>query len=48
MKKLLMLSGVAQMCDIVENARNKGIYVIVTDYLTDSPEVPVPENWYYP
>lgn len=32
-----MLSGVVQMCEIVENARNKGIYVIVTDYLSDSP-----------
>jgi biotin carboxylase len=37
MKKLLMLSGCAQMCEIVERAKEKGIYTIVTDYLTDSP-----------
>ncbi len=37
MKKLLMLSGVTQMCQIVEDAQKKGIYVIVTDYLKDSP-----------
>ena len=37
MKKLLMLSGVDQMCQIVEQAKKKGIYTIVTDYLPDSP-----------
>ena len=37
MKKLLMLSGVAQMCEIVQDAQRKGIYVIVTDYLSNSP-----------
>lgn len=37
MKKLLMLSGCAQMYEIVERAKEKGIYTIVTDYLTESP-----------
>lgn len=36
-KTLLVLGGAAQLCDIVENARNMGYYVIVTDYLNDSP-----------
>lgn len=36
-KKLLVLGGIAQVCDIVEDAQNKGISVTVTDYLTDSP-----------
>lgn len=36
-KKLLILGAFAQLCDIVEDAKSKGIYVIVTDYLSDSP-----------
>jgi biotin carboxylase len=36
-KVLLVMGGFAQVCDIVENARSKNIYVIVTDYLKDSP-----------
>ena len=37
MKKLLMLSGCAQMCEIVVRAKEMGLYTIVTDYLEDSP-----------
>jgi biotin carboxylase len=36
-KVLLVLGGFAQVCDIVEDAVRSGIYVIVTDYLEDSP-----------
>ena len=36
-KVLLILGGAAQLCDIVENAKKKGYYVIVTDYLVNSP-----------
>jgi biotin carboxylase len=36
-KVLLILGGVAQLCDIVETAKSMGIHVIATDYLDDSP-----------
>lgn len=36
-KVLLVMGGISQLCDIVEDARKKGIYVIVADYLEDSP-----------
>jgi len=36
-KVLLVMGGFAQVCDIVQDAKDKGYYVIVTDYLTDSP-----------
>ena len=45
-KALLMLSGVAQMCEIVQDARAEGYYVIVTDYLLDSPAKKIAdESW---
>ena len=34
-KALLIMGAFAQVCDIVEDAKNKGIHVIVTDYLKD-------------
>lgn len=36
-RKLLVLVGIAVIEDIVIKAKTKGYYVIVTDYLTDSP-----------
>jgi formate-dependent phosphoribosylglycinamide formyltransferase (GAR transformylase) len=36
-KVLLVLGGLAQVCDIVEDAKKKGVYVIVADYLESSP-----------
>jgi biotin carboxylase len=45
-KVLLVLGGIAQVCDIVKNARNKGIYVIVTDYLEDSPANKIADESY--
>ena len=36
-KKLLILGGVTMECDIVKKAKEKGAYVVVADYLTDSP-----------
>lgn len=36
-KKLLVLGGVKLACDIVKHAQNMGAYVIVADYLEDSP-----------
>lgn len=37
MKKLLILGGISVLVDIVKEAKEKGYYVIVTDYLTNSP-----------
>lgn len=36
-KKILILGGFAQMCDIIQDAVNDGYYVIVTDNVADSP-----------
>lgn len=36
-KKLLILGGVRLACDIVRRAQEMGAYVVVADYLTDSP-----------
>ncbi len=36
-KKLLVLSGAAQLIEIVQDAKEAGYYVIVTDYLDNSP-----------
>lgn len=36
-KKLLILGGIKYECDIVEHAKEMGIYTIVADYDTDSP-----------
>lgn len=36
-KKLLILGGVKQMCEIVKEAHKMGVTVYVTDYLEDSP-----------
>ena len=36
-KKLLILGGIRLVCDIVKRAQNMGAYVVVADYLTDSP-----------
>ena len=36
-KKLLILGGIRLACDIVKRAQNMGAYVVVADYLTDSP-----------
>lgn len=36
-KALLILGGVAQLCDIIEDAKRMGYYTVVTDYLEDSP-----------
>lgn len=45
-KRLLVLGGFAQVCDIVQNAQNKGIHVIVTDYLTNSPAKKIADESY--
>ncbi|MBE6344459.1 MAG: hypothetical protein E7063_02040 [Spirochaetaceae bacterium] len=37
MKKLLILGAISAMIDIVKDAKKMGYYVIVTDYLEDSP-----------
>jgi len=36
-KKLLVLGGIALSCEIIKQAKSKGAYVMVTDYLEDSP-----------
>ena len=36
-KKLLILGGIKLACDIVKRAQEMGAYVVVADYLTDSP-----------
>ena len=36
-KKLLVLGGVAMICELVQNAQSRGAYVIVADYYPDSP-----------
>lgn len=36
-KKLLILGGVRLACDIVRRAQEMGVYVVVADYLEDSP-----------
>ena len=36
-KKLLILGGIRLACDIVRRAQEMGAYVVVADYLTDSP-----------
>ena len=36
-KKLLVLGGVAMIAELVENAQNRGAYVIVADYYENSP-----------
>ena len=36
-KKLLVLGGVAMICELVEDAKRRGAYVIVADYYPDSP-----------
>ena len=36
-KRLLIMGGLAQQCDIIEDAKKKGYYVIVVDYLEESP-----------
>lgn len=36
-KKLLILGGVAMICELAEDAKRRGAYVIVADYYPDSP-----------
>ena len=36
-KKLIVLGGVAMICELVENVKMRGGYVIVADYYPDSP-----------
>ncbi|HRS09172.1 MAG TPA: hypothetical protein P5221_10095, partial [Bacteroidia bacterium] len=36
-KKLLVLGGFAQHIEIIQEAKKRGAYVIVIDYLKDSP-----------
>lgn len=36
-KKLLILGGIDLSCEIIKQAKQLGVYVIVTDYLEDSP-----------
>lgn len=43
---LLVMGGFAQICDIVQHAKEKGIYVIVTDYLQDSPAKRIADESY--
>ncbi len=45
-KVLLVMGGFAQLCDIVEDAKKKGIYVIVTDYLQNSPAKKIADESY--
>lgn len=45
-KKLLVLGGIAVLVDIVAQAQKNGYYVIVTDYLTNSPAKKIAdESW---
>lgn len=45
-KVLLVLGGISALCDIVESAKKKGYYVIVTDYLENSPAKRIAdESW---
>lgn len=45
-KVLLVMGGFAQVCDIVESAKRRGIHVIVTDYLEDSPAKRIADESY--
>jgi len=45
-KVLLIMGGFAQVCDIVEDAKRKGIHVIVTDYLENSPAKRIADESY--
>lgn len=45
-KALLIMGGFAQVCDIVQDAKNNGIHVIVTDYLEDSPAKKIADESY--
>lgn len=36
-KKLLILGGTALSCEIIKQAKKQGVYVLVTDYLKNSP-----------
>lgn len=36
-KKLLVLGGVAMICELVQDAQRRGAYVVVADYYPDSP-----------
>lgn len=45
-KKLLILAGAGPHCKVVETAKEIGLYVIVTDYLPDSPAKKIAdESW---
>lgn len=45
-KKLLVLGGVAMICELVQDAKRRGAYVIVTDYYPDSPAKKIAdEDW---
>lgn len=46
MKKLLILGGTAQQIKLVEAAKKRGIYTIVTDYLKDSPAKKIADKAY--
>lgn len=45
-KKLLVMCGVRPACNIVKTAKKLGIYVIVTDYLEDSPAKKIADESY--
>ena len=48
MKKLLILGAISAMIDIVKDAKKMGYYVIVTDYLQNSPAKKyADETWLY-
>ncbi len=45
-KVLLVMGAFAQLCDVIESAKSKGIHVIVTDYLVDSPGKKIADEHY--
>ena len=45
-KRLLILGGISVLCDVVKSAKDRGYYVIVADYLNNSPAKKVAdESW---
>ena len=45
-KKLLILGGTKLSCEIIKAAQKLGVYVIVTDYLEDSPGKKIADESY--
>lgn len=46
MKKLLILGGQQKLCDIVNKAREMGVYTVVTDWYENSPAKRIADKYY--